>query len=147
MADNPAAVQSVGGRVPGKKYFTLGEARRALPLVKRIAADIQATQAERLRIHERLSAGMAEMPRGAQESLQREFEAASDHLEALVAELAQVGVELKDPARGLLDFPAVYEGREILLCWKGDEETIGYWHEAEAGFAGRKPVGLLGGQT
>jgi hypothetical protein len=132
-----------GGPVPGKKYFTLEEAQRALPLVKRIAADIQKTQAERLRIHARLSAGMNEITKGEQEALQHEFERQSEHLEELVAELMHVGVELKDPTRGLLDFPAVHEGREILLCWKGDEDTIAYWHEVEAGFAGRKPVGLL----
>ena len=46
-------------------------------------------------------------------------------------------------ARGRVNVPAVFEGREILLCWKGEEETIGYWHEVESGYAGRKPVGML----
>ena len=53
-----------------------------------------------------------------------------------------IGVDLKDPSRALLDFPALHEGREILLCWKADEETITHWHETAAGIAGRKSVAL-----
>jgi hypothetical protein len=127
----------------GKKYFTLDEARRALPLVKRIAADIQATQSLRLKIHAELSAGLPELSLASQELLQGDFDRATERLENLIEELARIGVELKDPSRALLDFPALFEGREVLLCWKGDEETITHWHELESGFAGRKPVELL----
>ena len=143
MADNPMTLQTVHGPVPGKKYYTLAEARRALPLVKRIAADIQTAQANRLRIHAQLSAGLADLAPARQETLQTEFDGQSERLEALIEELSQLGVELKDPSRGLLDFPAVHEGREILLCWKSDEESITAWHELDNGFAGRKPVALL----
>ena len=127
----------------GKKYFTLDEARRALPLVKRIAADIQATQALRLKIHAELSAGLPELSLASQELLQGDFDRATERLENLIEELAKIGVELKDPSRALLDFPAMFEGREVLLCWKADEESITHWHELESGFAGRKPVELL----
>jgi len=127
----------------GKKYFTLAEARRALPLVKRIAADIQATQALRLKIHAELSAGLPDMSIPQQELLQADFDRATERLENLIDELARVGVELKDPSRALLDFPAWYDGREILLCWKADEDSITHWHEVESGFAGRKPVEML----
>jgi hypothetical protein len=48
-----------------------------------------------------------------------------------------------DPA--LVDFPAEYGGREVLLCWTEGEESIGWYHLPEAGFAGRRPVGELGG--
>jgi hypothetical protein len=128
-----------------KKYFSLAEALRALPLVKRVAGDIQSMQALRLRIHGELSSGLAELSPAQQESLQRDFDRATTRLEKLIEELAGIGVELKDPSRALLDFPSLYQGREVLLCWKGDEETITHWHELETGFAGRKPVSLLGG--
>jgi len=127
----------------GKKYFTLEEAHRALPLVKRIAADIQVTQAQRLRLHAELSGGLAQLSNSQQDRLQAEFEKATSRLEELVDEISRVGVELKDPSRALLDFPCLYEGREVLLCWKADEPTITHWHEVEGGFAGRKSVALL----
>jgi len=129
--------------IKGKKYFTLAEALRALPLVKRIAADVQSTQAQRLRLHAELSAGLSQLSSVQQDRLQNDFEHATDRLESLIEELAKIGVQLKDPSRALLDFPALCEGREVLLCWKADEETITHWHEVEGGFAGRKSVATL----
>ena len=126
-----------------KKHFTLAEAGRALPLVNRIAADIQAAQITRLRIHAELSAGLPDLSLSRQELLQADFDHATERLESLIEELDLVGVELKDPSRALLDFPAFHKGREILLCWKADEETITWWHEVEGGFAARKSVALL----
>jgi len=127
----------------GRKYFKLAEARRALPLVKRIAADIQRVQAQRLALHTELSAGLATLAPKKQEELARAFNTETDRLEKLVAELTHIGVELKDPGRGLIDFPALHEGREILLCWRGDEDDISHWHELDTGFAGRRPVSEL----
>ena len=129
-----------GNSKQGKKYFTLEEATRALPLVKRIAADIQMTQAQRLRIHAELSVGLSDLAPRRQATLQSDFDRATDRLESLIEELTQIGVDLKDPSRALLDFPCLHEGREVLLCWKADEETITHWHEVDGGFAGRKPV-------
>jgi hypothetical protein len=138
-----SAVKSKTSPSKAKKFFTLGEALRALPLVKRVAADIQGTQALRLRLHGELSAGLAGLPAAKQELLQGDFDRATERLAVLIEELAQIGVELKDPSRALLDFPSMHDGREISLCWKADEETITHWHELEGGFAGRKPVSLL----
>jgi hypothetical protein len=47
-------------------------------------------------------------------------------------------IQVKDIERGLLDFPAVIKGREVFLCWEQDEEDIEFWHEIEAGYAGRE---------
>ena len=59
----------------------------------------------------------------------------------LTTELSQTGVELKDYRRGLIDFPSRRNGRVVLLCWLiGDGEEIGWWHEMDAGFAGRQPL-------
>ena len=128
----------------GKKYFTLADARRALPLVRRIAADIQNAQANRFRLHADLSAQTIGDPASAAvRQIQKDLEKQTLRLEDLVAELQKIGVDLKDPARGLLDFPAVHEGREVLLCWKAGEETIGFWHEMDAGYANRRPVAEL----
>jgi len=129
----------------GKKYFSLTEARRSLVLVRRITADIQNTQANRLKLHAALALGAGKLKPVHMERLQNEFEVETDRLEIFIEELTKVGVELKDPSRGLLDFPSMFEGREILFCWKADEETITHWHEVEGGFAGRKSVAVMGG--
>jgi hypothetical protein len=144
MTTPQSALQNGFAPRQGKKYFTLAEACRALPLVRRIAADIQATQANRFHLHAELGAQTVGDPAGAElRKLQQELDKQTNRLEELVTELHKVGVDLKDPARGLLDFPAVHEGREISLCWKAGEETISYWHEVEAGYAGRRPVSEL----
>ncbi len=146
MSQSDSAVSSSSPESRKKKLlFTLAQAERALPLVKRVAADIQATQSVRLKLHAELSAGLAELAPARQKSLQADFDRETDRLEKLIDELTRIGVELKDPGRALLDFPALHEGREILLCWKAGEETITHWHEREAGYAGRKPVALLRG--
>ena len=50
------------------------------------------------------------------------------------------GVQVKDLDTGLIDFPTLYKGREVLLCWKLGEERIAYWHGVEEGFRGRKAI-------
>jgi hypothetical protein len=59
----------------------------------------------------------------------------------LTTELNEIGVELKDYGRGLIDFPSMRNGRVVLLCWQlGEPDSIQWWHEQEAGFAGRQPL-------
>jgi hypothetical protein len=55
-------------------------------------------------------------------------------------ELRELEVVLRDLDRGLLDFPSLRDGREIYLCWQEGEDAIGFWHEPDAGFAGRRPL-------
>jgi hypothetical protein len=52
----------------------------------------------------------------------------------------QRDIQIKDLERGLIDFPAVIEGKEVFLCWESDEDDIGFWHDLDAGFAGREPL-------
>jgi uncharacterized protein DUF2203 len=62
-------------------------------------------------------------------------------VESALAELAEKGIVLRDPETGLVDFPAITEkGVVYLLCWKRDEDDLGWWHFAEEGFAGRRPL-------
>jgi hypothetical protein len=55
-------------------------------------------------------------------------------------ELREREIVLRDLDRGLIDFPSLRDGREIYLCWEEGEPEIGFWHEPEAGFAGRRPL-------
>jgi len=59
----------------------------------------------------------------------------------LTTELHEMGVELKDHTRGLIDFPSMRGERVVLLCWQlGEGDEISWWHETDAGFAGRQPL-------
>jgi hypothetical protein len=119
--------------------FTLDQANRSLPLVKRIVSDIVRTHtlaASRRDVLEQASGKDAA-------NAQREYDSAIERLEQLLDELSEVGVELKDYHSGLVDFVGKHEGRDVYLCWKLGEERIAWWHELNAGFAGRKSVALL----
>ncbi len=49
-------------------------------------------------------------------------------------------IQIKDLDRGLLDFPAVVGGKEVFLCWEKDEDDVEFWHDLDAGYAGREPL-------
>ncbi|MEX0744126.1 MAG: DUF2203 domain-containing protein [Phycisphaeraceae bacterium] len=142
MSTQNAALTTAGKTPePDKKYFSVAEANRALPYVERVVADIAG-------VYERIVAlrhDVEEATRtgGDSETAEARYETAMDRLSELVDELHVVGVELKDFEKGLVDFPAMFEGREILLCWRQGEAKVGHWHEPEGGFAGRQPVSQL----
>jgi hypothetical protein len=61
-------------------------------------------------------------------------------LQYLASEVGSEGCEIKDLESGLIDFPTIWEGREVFLCWKLGEPEVEFWHEIDAGFAGRQPL-------
>ncbi len=61
-------------------------------------------------------------------------------LRAALAELQAAEVVLRDLDRGLVDFPALRDGREVYLCWLEGEDEIGFWHDPDAGYGGREPL-------
>ena len=74
------------------------------------------------------------------EALRVEIKGRAARIRECEEELLAIGVELKDYDLGLVDFPSELDGRRILLCWKRDEERIGFWHEVEDGYTGRQEV-------
>ena len=122
------------------RRFTLAQANKSLPLVKRIVGDIVRTHGEALKAQSDLE----HVPAGTTpQDIQRRLESHLEHLEDFVDELTEVGCELKDYRMGLIDFTGRHKGRDVCLCWKLGEETVGYWHEINAGFAGRQPIATL----
>ncbi len=115
-----------------RRRFTPIEANRALPLVRRIAADVL-TRGRELRRLAHDEVGDEALPRIG--VLQAE-------LAELYAELEHLGCSWRDLGfeRGLVDFPSRIGGRDVLLCWKSDEAHVTWYHDAEAGFAGRTPI-------
>jgi hypothetical protein len=65
---------------------------------------------------------------------------ASRALRAELVHLAEEGVVLRDPQRGLVDFAGEVDGRRVWLCWHVGEERVTHYHELDSGFAGRKPL-------
>jgi len=128
------------GRSKSVRRFTLKEANSTLPLVKRIVADIVKTHTTATQLRQKIEDldGGKELT-GAQGQLHR----AVEQLQDFVEELTAVGAQLKDFQTGLIDFVGRHEGRDVYLCWKLGEEAIGYWHELDAGFGGRKPIATL----
>jgi len=70
------------------------------------------------------------------ETIQRE----ADAIAACAEEINAAGAQIKSLEEGLLDFPSRRDGELVLLCWKLGEDEIRYWHDADEGFAGRKPL-------
>lgn len=124
------------------KLFSVEEANALLPTVRNILAAIQRTHARLLSFREaslRASqgaelggGGMADGP--AYINLLVKIGERAGQLEAL-------GVQLKDYERGLIDFPSMRDGRVVLLCWQmGEGDEVSWWHDVDAGFAGRQPL-------
>jgi hypothetical protein len=127
-----------------KKYFTVESANKMLPLVRSIATDIvtKFRELDELRgrleiVHGGRREGLSDAHREEVDAIEQEFDRVKGEFGALADELRRLGVELKGPD-GLVDFPAIMDDREVYLCWKLGEPEVLYWHEREAGFAGRQ---------
>ena len=132
------------------KYFTIDEANNALPLVRAIVTDIVAKYSEvsdrksRLdQIRESRSKRdyvgqdlYGEELTQVEEVIEKEI----GFLQEFIDELENLGIELKDISRGLIDFRSIMDGREVYLCWLLGEEEVGHWHELDAGFGGRQSL-------
>ncbi len=79
-------------------------------------------------------------PGGDLERLMRETEEARSRITTALRELTDLGCELKDADRGMVDFRTLRDGRVVYLCWLMDEPRIMFWHELDAGFRGRQPL-------
>ena len=130
-----------------QQLFTVEEANLRLPLVSAIVKDIVTLFADLHDRRERLTdlRNRSEQSeyRDEVDAMESELETDIEGLDAYVAELAELGVELKDPVIGLVDFRTLVDEREAYLCWKLDEEEILWWHELDTGASGRRPVSEL----
>ena len=124
------------------KIFTIEEANALLPTVRGVLLKIQKAKKrvslfsekakEAAESAERGGGGLIEGPLYAQLLLK---------LTELMNGLESLGVQLKDLDRGLVDFPYLRDGRVVLLCWQmGEGEELEWWHDVDAGFAGRTPL-------
>ncbi len=129
------------------RFFTPTSADRALPLVEAITRDVVVRAREYYDRQQRLDLLLEGRDRESQDpyleelsQVESELQEQAEVLQGFVDELSELGVELKHPLEGLVDFPAWLDGRQVYLCWKLGEDRVRYWHDAEAGFAGRQPT-------
>lgn len=130
------------------RVFTLAEARRSLP---HVAAVVVVLQRRVLRL-DQLNALCESMRRSSStdgqpasvddRALREEISKLEGQAQRLIEHVAELGVELKDARRGLVDWVAERDGRHVYLCWKAGERSIGWWHEISEGFAGRQPIAV-----
>ena len=144
MRPEPPLPDEPAGEPAPRRVYTVEQANRALPLVRRIAEDIVAQYGrwqERVREFEIVTTrSTADRQDERAARLQREVQALAAEIDGYVAELAELGVEFKDYERGLLDFPGERDGRPVYLCWQLGEPAVRFWHELDAGFPGRRPI-------
>jgi hypothetical protein len=127
------------------RIFTLEEAERTLPLLRRILTDLRTEYRvwqEALGDYELLTGGV-KAEQGETDDLlaaRRAVTDSADRISAYLGEIEAIGCLFKGFDAGLVDFYTLREDRLVFLCWRVDEDHITHWHDVEAGYAGRQPV-------
>jgi hypothetical protein len=130
------------------RRFTLAEAQSLIPQVERLLRDAMTLKAEfdqaetaLRRLQERVVLMGGVLPdREGMLAARKRREETGARLRAALEEVQQIGCVVKDLDIGLIDFPTLFRGEEVYLCWKLGEPGIEFWHGVEEGFRGRKPI-------
>jgi hypothetical protein len=132
------------------RYFTLEEANAAVdelrPVVERMVEHRRHFTAARNRrgdLTAQAGSNGGDLTPTDFADVELELEAEATELARCIEQIESAGALVKDLDQGLLDFPALRDGEEILLCWQLGEDEIAFWHGLEEGFAGRKPLEAL----
>ena len=120
-----------------QKHYTLEEARALLPQVRGWLKRLTKCRQDLERLDQRLSSLMKSSDSIGGESVNRWVRTLAD-MRSVLTEFQERQIQVKDLERGLIDFPAILAGREVFLCWEQDEEDIEFWHDLDAGYAGRE---------
>lgn len=137
------------------KTFTLGEAQTVLPVVESLLRRTQAAGSRagalememQLLNHKIFLLGGMYVDVAAAARCRAERDKAMQEAKVTLAEMEEIGVQVKDVEEGLLDFPCVMDGQTVLLCWKMGEKEIGYWHSPEDGDEVRRPLDARFGKS
>jgi hypothetical protein len=121
------------------RHYTLEEASALLPRVVELIARMRSARDRLGDVEARAALADAGQSNGGGDPGRTVSEGFLELRESML-ELREREIVLRDLDRGLIDFPAVRQGREVYLCWQEGEAGIGFWHEPEAGFAGRRPL-------
>ena len=123
-----------------ERIFTLAEAQSLLPRLRKFMEEI-GVQWERMReLNPEIQKARDNAPLDGYSKFGVEYVESVSHLMSLMQLIRDLGVLLKDPSKGLCDFPYMKDGRMVYLCWQLGEDSIQYWHDVETGIAGREPL-------
>ena len=130
------------------RYFTIEQARAALPAVERSIRDACSAKAKYDEADNSLQSltqrimftGGMTVDTAVAEDWKNQRDSNGRTLKTSMEKLEEIGVQVKDLETGLVDFPTLFRGEEVLLCWRMDEEDIEHWHGVHEGFAGRKVI-------
>jgi len=126
-----------------RHFFSLEDANKSLVLVRRIVADVVGHYDRLVEVHETVEALETAGRLGQVEDVRDELVATADRIRICLEELEEVGVELCDWELGIVDFPALADGREVRLCWRADEPRVMHWHELDSCHLGRYEIATL----
>jgi hypothetical protein len=132
-------VSDEGTELVHGRHFTREEANAILPHLKEMLLQLRNAKDELTDAdaHEALSEAA---PANGGGELGRQVGVAFLEVRQLLGAIEESGIVLRDIDRGLVDFPAVIDGREIYLCWELGEDDVGYWHDLDSGYRGRQPL-------
>ena len=126
------------------RLFTVEDANKTLPLVRRIVEDVvrqhRQWREKILELDLVASSSRADEPRERAEKLEQEAQSLAREIDGYQRELEELGILLKDRRLGLVDFPSEMGGKRVLLCWRLGESEVQFWHDEDAGYAGRQPL-------
>jgi hypothetical protein len=131
--------------VADARIFTLEEAERTLPLLRRILTDLRTEYRvwqDALAEYELLAAGVraAETEPSELVTARRSVTDSADRISAFLGEIEAIGCLFKGFDAGLVDFYSIRDDRLVFLCWRVDECHITHWHDIDAGYAGRQLI-------
>lgn len=122
------------------RVFTLSEARSLIPKLRKLLSRVTTERDVLLDMRVEIDLARAKSEFGGGSPFGPRYLKHMIHFSEAVQEIEYLGVHIKDFRMGLVDFPYEHEGRIVYLCWKPDEDEIGWWHETDSNFAGRQPL-------
>jgi hypothetical protein len=122
------------------RYFTLQEANETLKEIRPLMEEVQRIRRKILQNQPEAWPAMERSAGNGGNRVLSKMVQDFEKFDALIHRIQETQVLIKDINLGLLDFPALKDGHEVYLCWQYGEGDIAYWHEVEAGFAGRQPI-------
>jgi hypothetical protein len=123
-----------------ERIFTVAEASRLIPQLRSILIEAGEEWGQMRRLNPEIQKVRDKVPLDGFAPDGVQYVEAASHLLFLLNQIKDMGVHIKDIDKGLCDFPYMRNGRVVYLCWHLGEDSITYWHDIEAGFAGREPL-------
>ncbi|HUS06246.1 MAG TPA: DUF2203 domain-containing protein [Bryobacteraceae bacterium] len=130
------------------RYFTLANAAQALPQVEKLIREALFLKSDCQTAGDELTAttrhimmmGGVQVDSNRLNAVKQTRDRSFERLKGILEEIQETGCLVKDLDIGLLDFPTLYRGEEVYLCWKLGESSINFWHPVHEGFGGRRPI-------